>query len=307
MKNKVIFIVGPTAVGKTQIAVYLAKKLNAEIISCDSMQVYRGMDILTSKPDRILRKKIPHFLLDVISPEKEYNVSKYRRDALKINRDIIRRKKLPIFVGGTGLYMSILVDGIFKMKPADKKIRCRLFAQAEKYGSTFLYSKLKKADPEAALKIHPNDTKRIVRALEVFLSTGKPISVLQKTRVGIYDKFDVRIFCLNTPKDVLARRIERRVAKMFRQGLVKEVKSLLKRKLSRTAGFAIGIRELKGHFDGLYDLNEAKRLIIRNTCLYAKRQLTWFRKDKRIRWIEIGEKESLPQAAKLILKEMQGG
>lgn len=291
MKPKVIFLVGPTAIGKTEVAVILAKKIDAQIISCDSMQVYRGMDTITAKPSRQLRRTIPHYLMDIVSPLKEYNVSKYHKAATRKIKEIINRGKTPLIVGGTGLYMSILLDGIFKAKSERPALRRRLYKQAELRGSGYLYKKLKKIDAEAAIKIHPHDTKRIVRALEVYKTTGKPISYLQKQRQGLTDKYDVQLFCLTMERNSLYKRIEARIDKMFKKGLVKEVERLLKLRLSKTAVCALGIKELEGYFDGLYSKDEAKRLMKRNSRLYAKRQLTWFKKDKRIKWITLSDKE----------------
>ncbi|MCX5701848.1 MAG: tRNA (adenosine(37)-N6)-dimethylallyltransferase MiaA [Candidatus Omnitrophica bacterium] len=304
MKDKIIFLVGPTAVGKTEIAVSLARKINAEIISCDSMQVYKKMDIITSKPARALRKLIPHHLIDVLSPIREYNVSRYRKDALKKIKAVLKKGKVPLFVGGTGLYMSILIDGIFEAKTENPSIRKKLYKVAEDNGSAYLYNRLARLDSEVALKIHPNDTRRIVRALEVYETTGKPISQFQKQRKGLIDKYVVSIFCLHMERDKLNQRIHRRLEQMFRQGLIEEVRSLLKLKLSKTAHCAIGIKELKGFFCGAYDLENAKKLMRRNTQLYAKRQLTWFRKDKRINWVEINEKEKPKEIAMRIWKKL---
>ncbi len=292
MKSRVVFLVGPTAIGKSNIAGSLAKKINAEIISCDSMQIYRGMDILTSKPKPAIRKKMSHHLMSIVPPTREYNVSRYYQDARKKIKEISKRGKIPLFVGGTGLYMSILVDGIFRAKAQNKSIRRRLYAEAEKFGSGKLYARLEKVDPLAAQRIHPHDTKRIVRALEVFASTGKPISQWQKQRRGLGAEFAVKIFGLNMARDKLYQRIDLRVEKMFKQGLMAEVKKILKLRLSKTASYAIGIKELRGYFDGLYDLEQVKRLIKKNTRNYAKRQLTWFRKDKRIEWVEVAEKDT---------------
>lgn len=297
MKKRIVFLAGPTASGKTLVAVRLARDLNAEIISCDSMQVYRRMDILTSKPQPALRKKIPHHLIDFIDPAKEYNVSRYRREALSKIKAVIKKGKTPLLVGGTGLYMSVLIGGIFKARPVKKSRRKELYRQAESKGSAYLYERLKKVDPEAASRIHPNDTRRIARALEVFEATGKPISKLQKDRIGLGVEYDIRIFCLDMPRDELYGRIDKRVQKMFARGLIKEARGLLKSKLSRTARAAIGLREIKGYLDGLYDLQEAKRLMQRNSRRYAKRQLTWFRKDKRIRWIKAGVSQGQGPAA----------
>jgi tRNA dimethylallyltransferase len=304
MKPKIIFLVGPTAVGKSEVAIALAKKINAEIISCDSMQIYKGMDILTSKPSLTLRKKIPHHLIDIVSPTIEYNVAKYRQKAVQKVKEIISRGKTPLFVGGTGLYMSILIDGIFKASSADKSIRQKLYEIAKKQGNKFLYEKLKRVDPQAVKIIHPHDVKRIIRALEVFETTGKPISELKRQRKGLSEKYRIKIFCLDMDRSRLYLRINRRVEKMFSQGLVKEVKKLLKERLKQTASSCIGIKELKGYFAGNYDLEEAKRLIKRNTRRYAKRQLTWFRKDKRIKWINLKGRENPNEVANRIWREL---
>jgi len=304
MKEKIIFIVGPTAIGKTGVAVFLAEKINAEIVSCDSMQVYKHMDIITSRPSRQLRNLVPHHLIDIISPEKTYDVYRYRKDALCKIKEILNKGKVPIFVGGTGLYMSVLIDGIFRLRSQNKNIRKKLSKQAARFGSNYLYERLKRQDPLAASRIHPHDTKRIIRALEVYAITGQPISKLQRQRKGLCDKYDIRIFCLNMERDKLYQRIEERVERMFKQGLVGQVKKLLQLKLSRTASCAIGIKELKGYFSGNYDLEQLQALIKRNTRLYAKRQLIWFRKDKRIKWIEVSHKEKPEDIAKKIWKEL---
>ncbi|MFH1440785.1 MAG: tRNA (adenosine(37)-N6)-dimethylallyltransferase MiaA [Candidatus Omnitrophota bacterium] len=302
MKHRVVFLVGPTAVGKSAVGVCLAGKIGGEIISCDSMQVYKGMEIISCQPDEGLKKKIPHHLIAEVLPSREFNVSSYRRRAVKLIDQIIKRGRVPVFVGGTGLYMSIVIDGIFIVKAEDLALREKFYQQALEHGSAFLHERLKKVDPEAAGKIHPNDTRRMVRALEVFEVTGKPISFLQKQRKGIVDKYDLSIFCLNMERQLLYKRIKQRVDEMFALGLEDEVKNLLKRKLSMTASKAIGIAELKGYFDGEYGLEEAKEKICRNTCLYSKRQLTWFRKDKRVRWIDVGLEDKPRDVAGRIIK-----
>lgn len=305
-KPKILFLIGPTAVGKTETAVLFAKKINAEIISCDSMQIYKGMDIITSKPSRSLRRKARHHLIDALSLKEEYNVSNYRKDAIKIIRDIYSRGKVPLFVGGTGLYMAVLIDGIFEVKAQDNALRNKLFKQAQSKAKDYLYNRLSRVDPQAAAKIHPNDIKRIIRAIEVFKITGKPISALQKQRTGLSKEYDVVIFGLNMDRDKLYQRIDGRVDKMFKQGLVSEAKKLFRQHLSKTASSAIGIRELKGYFNGEYDLKEAKRLIQKNTRNYAKRQLTWFRKDKRIKWIEVKTNDKPESIARRIAREFNG-
>lgn len=303
--KRIIFIVGPTAVGKTEVASCLAKELNGEIISCDSMQVYKGMDIITSKPSGALRKKAPHHLIGIISPDKEYNVSRYYKEATRKVKEIRKKGKAPLIVGGTGLYMSVLLDGIFKFNGKGSAIRNRLYKEGLKRGSGYLYDKLKKIDSIAASKIHPHDTRRIVRALEVYEATGMPISVLQKQRRGLADEYEIKIFCLNTERNKLYKRVDERVEKMFAKGLAAEVKKLLKLRLSKTARFAIGIKEVAGLLDGSLSPKEAKSLMQKNTRNYAKRQLTWFRKDKRITWVEIKDREKPQEVANRIWKELK--
>jgi len=303
-KKRIIFLTGPTAVGKSEAAVVLARRINAEIISCDSMQIYRGMDIITSKPSKPLMRKIRHHLIDVIRPSREYDVSRYRKEAVKKIKAIIKKGKTPLFAGGTGLYISVLIDGIFREKTQDKQARKKLCAQALLRGSGYLHNRLKKIDPDAAAKIHPNDARRIIRALEVFQTTGIPISCLQRQRRGLGAEFEIKAFCLGLPRGRLYGKIEERVDEMFSRGLVAEVRRLLKKRLSKTAACAIGIRELKGYFDGLYDLEEAKRLVKRNTRRYAKRQLSWFRRDKRLKWITVADKEKPAAIAAKIWKKL---
>jgi tRNA dimethylallyltransferase len=268
------------------------------------MQIYKGMDIITAQPSLKQRRQVRHHLFGIVPATREYDVAKYRKEALKIIRKAVKRNKVPLFVGGAGLYMSIIIDGIFQAKAQNKRMRKKLYQQAGAYGSRYLYEKLEKIDPEAARKIHPHDTKRIIRALEVFVSTGKPISQLQRQRYGLSDEYAVKVFCLNMERNKLYRRINGRVEEMFKQGIIKEIESLRKKSLSKTASCAIGIRELGGYFDGKYDLDEAKRLIKRNTRHYAKRQLTWFKKDKRIKWIEVNEKEKPQEVTKRLWKEL---
>jgi len=306
VKKEIVFLVGPTASGKTETAFFLAKKINAEIVSCDSMQVYRRMDILTSKPSLLLRDSLPHHLINVVPIDKEYDVSCYRRQAVKKIKEVIKKGKVPLCVGGAGLYMSILIDGIFPHCPADEGLRKRLYRQGQVRGSGYLYGKLKEVDPEAALKIHPHDKRRIIRALEVFFIKGKPISYFQKRRRGLADKYRIRILCLDMPRSELYAQINRRVNEMFSRGIIAEAEMLLEQKISKTASYAIGLKELKGYFDGMYSLSEVKEKIKQNTRLYAKRQLTWFRKDKRIEWVSVKGKDTPRRVAGRIYGMLMG-
>lgn len=304
IKKKIIFILGPTAVGKSETAVYLAKKIKAEIISCDSMQVYKGMSIITSKPGRALLKKIRHHLIGVVPLERDYDAASFRKDALKEIKGIFKRGKIPLIVGGTGLYSSVLVYGIFDCKAEDISLRNKFYGMAKSKGNLYLYRKLKKVDPRAAGRIHANDTRRIVRALEVFEVTGKPISVLQKERRGLKDKYDVRLFCLNMPRESLYDRINTRVKIMVRKGLINEVKGIMNKPLSRAASFAIGLKEISGYIKGECSKQEAIGMIKINTRHYAKRQLTWFRKDKSTIWINIHDKDKPEEIADKIYKHI---
>ena len=301
-KKRIIFLVGPTGIGKSAVAIILAKKINAEIISCDSIAVYRKMNIIASKVPLSQRRKIKHHLVDIVSSKEEYNVAKYRKDALAICKKLFFKGKIPLFVGGTGLYYSIIRDGLFPEIGEDRLIRAKLNRQLKSKGSKYLYKKLIKIDPVAAKKIHPNDTRRIIRALEVYLISGKQISLLQKNRIGLDNEYDIKVFGLYLEREELYNRINLRVDKMFRLGLINEVKWLLKHKISKTAVCAIGINELKGYFNGSYTLGQANYLIRRNSRHYAKRQLTWFKKDKRIEWINIKDKEKPNHVAERIKK-----
>ena len=280
---RVFFLVGPTASGKTELSFALAKNLNAEIVSCDSMCVYKGMDILTSKPSALDRKKIKHYLVDMISPTKEFSVAEYRLMALDVIEDILKRGKVPLFVGGSGLYVKAVVDGLFSSNKKDAGFRKRQEQFSEKYGKIYLYNKLKKIDPVTAKKIHPNNLRRVIRALEIYHTERKrPSELKQKTEPL---KYRVKIFGLEVDREKLYGNIDRRVDRMFKQGLVREVKNLSKKKLSLTAKAALGYKEVLGYLKGKYSLEETRELLEKNTRRFAKRQLTWFRADKRIQWI----------------------
>jgi len=304
MKQRIIFLLGPTAVGKSEIAVKLALKINAEIISLDSMQVYKGMEILSAVAEVNLRKKVKHHLISYVSPKSEYNVAKFRESALKKIKEILKKGKIPLFVGGSGLYYKVLLDGIFTQDTQDNKLREKLYKEAKEYGSDFLYERLKKVDPLSSSKIHPHDLKRIVRALEVYEKTGIPISQWQKKRKGLLSDYEVKLIGLIRSKDSLIKRIQKRIENMFKKGLIEEVKKLLKIKLSKTASQAIGIKEISGYLENRYGLEEAKKLMIKNTLKLIKKQLTLFKKDKLIQWINIKDNQKDEEIVELILEKI---
>jgi tRNA dimethylallyltransferase len=294
----VIFLVGPTAVGKSAVAVELALLLNAEIISCDAMQVYREAVIASDKPSPQMRAAVKHHLMDVVSVEDEFNAARYRELALAAMADIHGRGKVPLIVGGSGMYMMALLDGLFEGGDVDIDVRARLDARA----ADDLYAELERVDPAAAVKISPNDKKRIMRALEVFETTGVPISDQQKKRDGIWGKYDIRVIGLERPREELYSRVEARVDEMFARGLEQEVRSLYAKKLSSTGSRIIGVPEIGGVLAGEYDLARAKYLMKLHTRHYVKRQMTWFRKDKRIEWLMVGSDDSVQGVADKILK-----
>ena len=302
---QVIFLVGPTAVGKTEVACRLARKVRGEIISCDSMQVYRQVRIASNKPSTAALKAVPHHLVDVVSVEEEFDVARFRKAAVASIRQIMARRRVPLIVGGSGLYMSVLLDGIFEGQAKDEALRRRLETVAEEKGNVFLHEELRRRDPPAAEKIHANDRRRIIRALEVFELTRTPISAIQKNRKGLWGQYDIRVFGLNYPRQELYGRIDRRVEAMFREGLLKEVEGLRRLLLSQTAAKIIGIKEVGEHLEGRTGLAVAKELMKQNTRRYAKRQLTWFRRDSRIEWIELEEKITPPEAVKMILRSLE--
>ncbi|MCL0062647.1 tRNA (adenosine(37)-N6)-dimethylallyltransferase MiaA [Peptococcaceae bacterium] len=286
MKKPLLAVVGPTASGKTSLGVELALKLNGEVVSADSMLVYRYMDIGTAKPTAEERKGVPHHLIDIKIPWEEYNVAQYQKDAKKAILDIYKREKLPILVGGTGLYIRAVTDKYnFNMPGEDKELRTLLQKQALQKGKDWLYKKLCKVDPKAAAKIHPNNVRRVIRVLEVYILTGRRISDMQNASYN--SEYDLMLFSLSMPREVLYERIEKRVDIMIERGLVEEVRKLLNMGVPRssTSMQGLGYKEIAAYLYGEISLERAIELIKRNTRRFAKRQLTWFRRDPRIYWV----------------------
>ncbi len=297
----VIFLVGPTACGKTKAAIELAKKINGEIISADSMQVYRKMDILSAKPTMKERQEVAHHLIDILEPTEEYSAALFREKALQYIEEIISRKKIPLIVGGTGLYVKALTKGLFSNNGKDEQLRKDLAKEAKHRGNDYLYERLKQVDPKAAEKIHSNDMRRVIRALEVYEISKRTISELKTEIEGLDKKYDFKIFAIERDRKELYRRIEERVDRMFEAGCLDEVKRLLGMKLSHTARQALGIKQISEYLDRRCSLDVAKQLIKRDSRRFAKRQLTWFRQDKGIIWISAGEMNSSGEiAAKVI-------
>jgi len=303
--QKLLVIVGPTAVGKTEIAVHVAKRLNGEIISADSMQVYRGMNIGTAKPTLEEQAGIPHHMLDIVDPGEPFSVADYQRMAREKIRQIAARGRLPILAGGTGLYVRAVIDP-YNFIPADTdwNLRDRLRQMAKEEGLDGLYRWLSEVDPVAAKRIHPNDERRIVRALEVYKTTGQPLSFWEQQPDEQRPLYDLVMIGLHRPRPELYERINRRVDLMLEQGLLEEAKELLAQGLDEKfiANQAIGYKEFFAYLRGEESLAEATEKLKQGTRRYAKRQLTWFRVDRRVEWVQVGENRTAVEVVNEILK-----
>jgi tRNA dimethylallyltransferase len=285
--RKYITIVGPTASGKTAISIELAKVLNAEIISADSRQVYKNIPVSTATPTLEERQGIKHYFLEEIELENEYNAGDFGKEARVKIEEIFRKGKFPLVVGGSGLYLKSLIDGFFEEEIENKEIREELYNEMEKYGKEYLYEKLKKVDEETASKMSPQFYRRVIRALEVYYATGKKMSDLQKQNVK--NEFEVIQFGLMLDREYLYDRINRRVDNMLESGLLKEIEWLKENGYhykTHNSLNTVGIKEVFKYFEGEYTYEEMVNMIKQNTRRYAKRQMTWFRKDIRINWID---------------------
>ena len=287
-KPKVIVICGPTASGKTALSIELAKKINGEIISCDSMQIYKDMNIGTAKPDKEEMQGIKHYLLDFVSPDKRYSVAEFKQDAINAIKEIINKGKTPIIVGGTGLYIDSLIYGIeYQDIKIDQKYREELEEIAAKQGLEVLYEMAKKIDSKAMEKISHNDKKRIIRILEIYNATGKTKTQQEAESRKKDIPYDYKVFAINWDREILYERINKRVDMMIEKGLIQEVKSLLEKyKEFPTAMQGLGYKEVIDYLNGNYTKEEMIDKIKMETRRYAKRQLTWFRKNKQTIWID---------------------
>ena len=302
MKPKVIVIVGPTASGKTDLSINLAKEINGEIISADSMQIYKKMDIGTAKPSKEEMQGIPHYMIDIVEPSENFNVAKYKKMAEAQIKDVLARGKQPIIVGGTGLYVDTLVKGIeFKEVENDLDYRKQLEEETIKKGNEWLFGELEKIDPEAAKTIEKNNTRRVIRALEIYKVTGKTKTQLDKESIT-ETPYDYRVYGLLWDRETLNNRINKRVDSMLKAGLLDEVKNLItSEKLSKTALQGLGYKEVVSYFNGELTYDEMVERIKTDTRRYAKRQMTWFKRYENIIWLDAKEKEEM---LRQILSEM---
>lgn len=290
-KSKVLAVCGPTASGKTQLGVELAMAYNGEVVSADSMQIYKGMDIASAKPDISEMRGVPHHLIDFLDRGTAFSAADYVKLAHEKISDIISRGKLPIIVGGTGLYIDSLLNNVsFSEVKSDENYRCELYKYAETQGKEALYNKLLTADPEAAGSIHMNNIVRVVRALEVIHVTGRKFSELKAESRLAESPYDSVILGLNAAdRSVLYDRINQRVDKMVSIGLIEEARELWQSSSMKTAANAIGYKELIPYFEKIMPLEDCIDKIKQETRRYAKRQLTWFRKNDSIEWIIIDD------------------
>jgi tRNA dimethylallyltransferase len=288
-----LVVVGPTAVGKSTLAVNVAEMLDTEIISADSMQIYRGMSIGVAAPSAQDLARVTHHFVGIIEPYENFSAADFARRALDVVRDMHAQRKVPVVVGGSGLYVRALVDGLFPGPPADKRLRQQFKEVAAEKGPRHLHERLQMVDPASAKKIHTKDVRRLVRALEVYELTGIPISELQQKHRGAGPDLDVTFVGIERQRRDLYSRIDERVERMFEVGLIAEVTDLLERgygdEIDRIR--PLGYPEVKAYLFGEIDLDRAKYVVKRNSRRYAKRQYTWFKHDPRIRWFRFNPDE----------------
>lgn len=288
MKPPLLVLTGPTAVGKTKLSISLAKAINGEIISADSMQVYRHMDIGSAKIRKEEMEGVPHYLVDVLEPEEEFHIVKFQQMAKEAMKEIYSRNKIPILVGGTGFYIqSVTKDIDFTEAEQENAYRQELEALALEKGSAFLHEKLREVDPQSAEEIHENNVKRVIRALEFYEQNGFPISQHNAEQKQRQSPYQLAYFVLNAPRPLLYERIDRRVDEMIQEGLVKEVQTLKERGCHRgmVSMQGLGYKEILDYLEGNCSLEEAVRILKRDTRHFAKRQITWFKREEDVTWV----------------------
>ena len=305
-KQKVIVICGPTASGKTALSIELAKKINGEIVSCDSMQIYKEMDIGTAKPTLEEMQGIKHYMIGIISPNERYSVADYKKDAKKAIREILNKGKVPIVVGGTGLYIDSLIYEIeYQDIEFDKEYREHLEKEVKEKGIEELYNEAKEIDPQAIEKISKNDKKRILRILEIYHATGENKTEQERKSRQKEVEYDYKVYALNMDREKLYDRINKRVDKMIEEGLIQEVEKIYKKYNDfPTAMQGLGYKEVVEYLEGKLTKEEMIEKIKQETRRYAKRQLTWFRKNKQTIWLDVG-KNTIQNNIEIILEGLK--
>ena len=302
----VVVMVGPTAVGKSRIAVEVAKAFGTEVLAADSRQVYRGMDIGTDKPVPEERQAVPHRLIDLVDPNESFNAGLYRRQALNEIERVYRDRRLPLVVGGTGLYVRTLLKGLCDAPPADPIVRATLRQEAKEQGHDRLYARLVEVDPVAAARLHPRDESKVIRALEVYQLSGRRMSEFQEEHGFAERSFSALIIGLNRDRAALYRRIEERIDWKLSHGLIEETKQLLAQGYQRDSAAmkGLGYRQVAEHLAGEYDVGEMVLRFKRDTRHFSKRQMTWFRKEPGIQWWTIEESESVQHTATQVIGQV---
>ena len=305
-KQKVIVICGPTASGKTALSIELTKKINGEIVSCDSMQIYKEMDIGTAKPTIEEMQGIKHYMIGIISPNERYSVADYKKDAKRAIKEILEKGKVPIVVGGTGLYIDSLIYEIeYQDIEFDKEYREYLEKEVKEKGLEGLYNRAKEIDPEAIKKISKNDKKRILRILEIYHATGENKTEQERKSRQKEVEYDYRVYALNMEREKLYERINKRVDKMIEDGLIQEVEKIYKKYNDfPTAMQGLGYKEVVEYLEGKLSKEEMIEKIKQETRRYAKRQLTWFRKNKETIWLDVG-KNTIQNNIEIILEGLR--
>ncbi|MBI3847920.1 MAG: tRNA (adenosine(37)-N6)-dimethylallyltransferase MiaA [Planctomycetes bacterium] len=300
MSQPLLFLVGSTASGKGRVALEVAERIGAEILSLDSMKVYRGMDVGTAKPSVVSQNRVRHRLIDVADPRVRFDVAQYVREAERALAATAATGRQPLFVGGTGLYLKAMLYGLFDGPPADPSLREKLIAEAGAVGPASLHRRLREQDPESAARLHPNDVRRVVRALEVLEKTGVPLSVQQREWTAATPRRDARIAGIRHDRATLYRRIDERVDRMFAAGLVGEVRGLAAiGALGPEASQAVGYREVLAHLRGEADLPATIAQVKRNTRHFAKRKETWWKHFPQIEWFDVGADDLQTLATRL--------
>lgn len=302
-RRPVIAIVGPTAIGKSRIGIRVAKQLQTEILTADSRQVFREMDIGTDKPGLAEREGVPHRLIDLVNPDQPFNAGDFRQAAIAEISRLHQSGHLPLVIGGTGLYIRTLLRGLCPGPPADWSLRQQMAEEAKRHGPQYLFNKLQRVDPVMAQRLHPNDQPKIQRALEVYALSGKPFSQIQAEHRFVDDTYPYLLIGLTMDRPTLYKRIDDRVELEIEKGLIHETRQLLNRGYARELGSmkGLGYKQFSGYIAGDYPYEEAVRILKRDTRHFAKRQMTWFAKEPGIHWVSIEPPDIPDRAAALII------
>ena len=298
-----VVLVGPTAIGKSRIAIEVAQALGTEILTADSTQVYRGMNIGTDTPSEEDRRRVPHRLIDLVEPDEPFNAGEFRRQALREISRLYEKGLLPLVVGGTGLYVRALLNGLWTGPPSDRTLRRKLEEEACARGGESMYQELGRVDPVTASRLHPRDTVKVLRALEVYRQTGVPLSKAHEAHRERATPFRALVLGLTMERAVLHQRIDQRVDVELAKGLIDETRTLLTKGYSRdlVSMKSLGYRQMAGYLEGEYSFDEAVRRLKRDTRHFAKRQMTWFRKEPGLTWVEVQPEESVRSVSQRVV------